>query len=237
MPITSRAGFTDKTFKYFDQAKKNKTKLVWFESNKDIYQTAVREPFARAIEQISKALASDLPRFEMSPKSITRPVRPKNRVTPENSPIKTCIYATLGERRSSLFEWNPSIHFQIGNLADDNLVGVGLYMISSRQTSLLRNALFDDFEEIDSILSNKKFIKTWGGIQGDKYVRFPKGYNSEDPRCKYHWHKQFYISKNWSRAEVKSKDFTKKLVKDLEVAAPFLQWVRNVVGVYKKARE
>ncbi len=226
--------FSAQTFQYFDQASKNRNKLEWFEKNREKYETTVREPFSDLVEQIHQKLQKDLPRVPIQAQSITRPLRPKNRASREGGLVKDFSHITICEKRSSLFEWNPGIHIQFGAKPDDNFVGLGLYMVSSRQLSLLRQALRDDFEEIDGILSSRALRKAWGGVQGEKYVRFPKGFDAEDPRNVYLWHKQFYLSRQFKRSEVVSRTFAKTLCQDLKVAMPFLAWVRSKVGIYHR---
>ncbi len=107
-------------------------------------------------------------------------------------------------------------------------------MVSSRQLSLLRNALVDDFEAIHEILNERKLKKIWGGLQGDKYIRFPKGFDPDREEAQYLWYRQFYLSQTFSRTEVVDKNFFEKRLEDLRVALPFLQWIRKAVGVYRK---
>ncbi len=225
--------FSEETFKYFERAKRNRFKKHWFEKNKNLYLDAVREPFSYLVDQIREELYDELPRIDIDPKKITRPLRPSNRAE-ENGFIKHHSHITLWEKKTSLFEWNPAIHIQIGGEKDDNLYGIGLYMVSSRQMSRLRHELYEDFDEIDAILSETKLKRAFGGLAGERYKRFPKGYDAEDEKCKYHWHKRFFLDRSLTREEVKKPGFAKKVVKDLKTAMPFFQWVRNAVGVYKK---
>ncbi|MCK6598672.1 MAG: DUF2461 domain-containing protein [Bdellovibrionaceae bacterium] len=226
--------FSSKSFKYFEDADKNKNNEIWFKKNKENYELYVKEPMEYLLAEMNKAFAKDLPRIEISPKKVTKPLRPKNRVATEGGLIKNFSHFTLWEKRTSLFEWNPGIHFQIGKQKKDNLVGIGLYMISSRQLSLLRVATVDDFETINAILKDKKLKKSWEELKGEKYKRFPKGFSMDDQRTIYLWHKQFYLGKNYTRQQVVHKDFTKNLIKDLKLAMPFFQWIRSKVGTYKK---
>lgn len=223
--------FSTKTFKYFELAQKNRHNKVWFEKNKDIYLQYVREPFENIIVEINKQLTDDLPRIKINPQGVCRPVRPANRAKEEGF-VKNFSHITLWEKKTSLFEWNPGIHIQFGVNPDDNFIGLGLYMISSRQMSLLRNGLVENFDEIDQILSDKKTKKVWGEILGERFKRFPKGFNPEDPATKYLWHKQFYLGQQLSRTEVKDKNLAKKITKDLKLAMPFFSWVRKCVGTY-----
>lgn len=227
--------FTQKTFQYFDGAQKNKMNRAWFEKNQSLYEDHVKAPMSGFLLQLKKELGPELPRIVVDPSCLTRPLRPKNRAAAAGNLVKNFSHFTLWEKKSSLFEWNPGIHFQVGAKPEDNFLGLGLYMVSSRQLSLLRNALVEDFETIDEILSDKKLKKAWGEPAGEKYKRFPKGFNPEDERTKYLWHKQFYLGKEFSRKDVISEKFLSQAVKDLKLAMPFFSWVRQAVGTYSKS--
>lgn len=225
--------YTKDTFKYFEGAKKNKNNKAWFDKNKPLYEKGVKEPTRKLLIEIATKYQRALPRIEITPDKITRPVRPKNRVD-ENGLLKDHMHFTLWEKKTSLFEWNPAIHFQLGLGKDENFLGVGLYMVSSRQTSLLRNALVEDFDSIDAIMMDRKLKKSWGELKGDVYKRFPKGYDPESEAAKYLKYKQFYVSKNYTRAEVQSPKFIATVIKDLGETMEFFSWVRNTVGTYKR---
>lgn len=225
--------FTKNTFKYFELAKKNKNKREWFEKNRAFYDDNVKQPMSELILEIGKKYHRELPRIDITSSKVTRPVRAKNKVD-ENGIIKQNSYFSLSEKQTSMFEWNPGIYFQIGTEKDDNFFGLGLYMTSSRQTSLLRNALVEDFDRIDEILTDSKLKKSWGGLKGETYKRFPKGYNPESQAAKYLQYKQFYLGKSYSKKDILDPKFGSKLVKDLGAAIDFFVWIRKTVGTYRR---
>lgn len=226
--------FTKDTFKYFELARKNKNNQKWFDKNKPFYEAHIKAPAAYFLEQINKNMGQHLPQINVASTTLTRPLRPKNKIR-DGGLIKTSTHFTVWEKRTSLFEWNPAIHFQIGEGKEDNFIGIGLYMVSSRQLSRLRTAVTDDFDEIDGLLNDKKLKNAWGGLLGEKYKRFPKGFDPALENTKYIWNKQFYLGKNLKRSAVLNKNFIDQTVKDLKLAMPFFQWVRRKVGTYKKS--
>lgn len=227
------SGFNTNTFRYFDSANENMRDPKWFTQNRELYEKNVKEPMNFLLNIISLELEDSLNGIDINKRMVTRPLRPKNKQL-ENGINKDFSYFTISEKRTSLFEWNPGIHFQIGHKADDNLIGVGLYMVSSRQMKLMRDAFFYGYENINKIIENKKFKSAWGEMAGEEYKRFPKDFDPDHPSAKFINKKQFYFSKNFKRTEIKSKDFAQKLVKDLKLAMPYFQWVRETVGVYQK---
>lgn len=225
--------FNNNTFKYFELAKKNKNKREWFEKNKSLYEDNVKEPMGLLIQEIGKRFQRDLPRIDISPSKVNRPLRAKNKVG-EEGVIKLQSYFSLAEKQTSMFEWNPGIYFQLGADKNDNFLGLGLYMMSSRQLSLLRNALVEDFDTIDTILTDRKLKKAWVGLKGETYKRFPKGFNPESEPAKYLQYKQFYLGRAYSKKDILSPKFNTQVIKDLAAAMDFYAWVRAQVGTYRR---
>ena len=226
--------FTRKTFAYFDNAKANRFDKEWFNQNEELYKEHVKEPFQFLINAININIGDKLDIInDQSYKSISRPLRPKNKAN-EKGFVKDFISTDIAEKKTSIFEWNPGIHIQIGANKNDNVIGGGLYMVSGRQIKALRASLHGDYQTISKLLSASNFKKSWSNITGEKYKRFPKDYNPEDLSAEYIWYKQFYFSQTLKRSEVIKNDFTNKVVEDLNNCVEVLNWIRKSVGKYKK---
>ncbi len=174
-----------------------------------------------------------LPGIEISPKKILRPVKPIHKILPGEFAVKNYINANFSEKETSRFEWNPEIAIQLSSEKDQNYVIVGLDMVTSRQLKLLREGCTQNSSEILSILSNKKFKASWGELKGERYTRFPRLYSETQSGADLLWYKQFYVSQHFTRKEVMDPDFTRKIVKDLKIVVPFLQWIRETVGTFQ----
>ena len=223
--------FTKDTFKYFDEATKNITSNIWFDENKTLYEIQVKAPLKELLDILDARFSDDLDAISISPRNLSRPKRPKNKWA-DKGVVKNFASFILAQKRSSLFEWNPGIHFQLGSLKDDNHIGMGLYMMSSRQIKRLRLALVNDFENLDSIINNEKFKKYWGEIVGEKYKRLPNGLPDNHNAYEYFFFKQFYISKNFSRTDVKKVDFPSIIIESIDAGIPFLRWIRESIGTH-----
>lgn len=228
--------FNKKTFEYFDLAAKNQMNEKWFLKNKDLYEENVKEPFGILLQQLDLRLGDKIPKIDLGSKKITRPMKATNKRTPGKGFIKTESYVTLWEKQSSMFEWNPGIHIQIGHEKDSNFLGTGLYMVSSRQLKLMRRNLDERYDEFHKIMTNKKFKKVFPELLGEKYARFPKEYDLDSPAAEYLWYKQFYVGHNFTRKEVTDKNFFTRVGDELELTLPFFKWVRETVGTYSSGR-
>ncbi len=224
--------FTKNTFLYFKNAEKNQNNKDWFLKNKDVYLDHVKSPFENLLVDINKKIQKDIPDLRIDSKLITRPTRPSNKAS--EGLVKNMSYATITEKRTSLFEWNPGIHIQFGHDLEENFIGCGLYMVSGRQISLLRNAIANDFETISKILNSKKLKNVWGSLLGDMYVRPPKGFRTDEPYSKLLMHKQFYLHRQYKISEINSKSFSTLVINDLKLILPFFEWLRHQVGTYSR---
>lgn len=223
--------FSKKSFDYFDRAKRNSKNKEWFLKHQPDFKENVFEPFAHLTERLNEEFSKELPQIPFLPRKISRPLR--RNPDEKGGIIRSSAYTYFSEKPTSQFEWNPGIYVSIGTKSDDNVLGLGLYMVSSRQMSLLRQALVDDFDEIDRILSSKKLKARWGRLSGELYKRFPKGFDESSEAAKYLRHKQFFLSQELTPKRVMQKNFAETLVADVECALPFLIWIRKTVGVYR----
>jgi len=224
--------FSKKTFEYFDLAAKNTRNENWFLKNKELYEEHVKEPFSILIQQLDLRIGDKLSKIEINPKKVSRPLYAANKRTPGKGIIKTQAHATLWEKQTSMFEWNPAIYLQFGHEPDANLIGTGLYMVSSRQLKLMRKNIEENFDEFHKIMSEKKFKKVFPELLGDTYKRFPKEYDETAPSAQYIKFKQFYVGHNYTRKEVVDKKFFSRVGDEIELTLPFFKWIRKSVGTY-----
>lgn len=224
--------FNANTFKYFRLAKKNKGNKDWFEKNKNIYIENVREPFQELLIQVKKEFSTDLPGILINPNSISRPLRPTNRA--ENGIVKDFSSVMLSEKRSSMFEWNPGIYIEVAQ-AEESFLGMGVYMPSSRQVGLWREAILNDPHELEEILENKKFKKSWKGLTGEKMSKGPKGLLVADEFRYLIMYKQYHTHRKLTEKEMCSRSFIKNSIAHFENGLPYLKWLRKTMGTYKKS--
>jgi len=230
--LSSPTCFSTKTFQYFAAARRNKKNKLWFERHRDEYEEYVKRPFEELTRLLDLNFSSELPGIDFRPRKVSRPTL--RTPADDGSLVRLNSYAFFSEKQTSQFEWNPGIYVSLGDPSKENVLAIGLYMVSSRQMSRLRAGISENFSEIDSILSAKKLKSRWGQIGGEVYKRFPKGYDENSPPAKYLRHKQFFLSQDVAPKEFCQKRFFDRVIQDVDQGLPFLQWVRKTVGVYQR---
>ena len=224
--------FSKKTFTYFDGALLNVNDREWFESNRGQYEEHVEIPLTHLVLQLKHELSASLPGIEFSVRKISKPLLRKTE--DESGPaLRDKATAFFSELATSMFEMNPGIYLSFGAKAEDDVIGCGLYMPSSRQFKELRPKLCADFQTLSACLENKRLNRYWAGLVGDRHKRFPKGFDENDRSAKYLRHKQFFLGKDLTREDVLRSDFIETTSAAMKAAVPFLQWTREAVGIYR----
>lgn len=215
--------FTRKTFQYFEEAGSNSQNIKWFEKNKEVYEEHVKEPFSFLIKKIDLSIGKSFPGIPILPRKILNPLE-------DGLIVRNKTSAFLSEKSASKFEWNPGIYLTMGS--EKCFMGHGLYRPSSRQMKLLRPAIMKSSDQFTRIVKNKKFTETWGELSGEKFIRFPKEYEPEKKGAEYLWHKRLYFEKVLTRKTVLDRNFAETVIHDFRLAAPYIGWIRETVGIY-----
>jgi uncharacterized protein (DUF2461 family) len=224
--------FNNHTFKYFDEALKNKFDPDWFEKNKSMYEDNVKAPMEHLVSLLHASVGKDLKKISFNKRKIVNPKVAKNKHQHQGY-VKDYTRAYFAQNKTSLYEWNPGIYIQFGSKERDVYFAGGMHEVSSRQIHNFRAAVQEDFMTLDKILKKKGFRASWGEIQSELYKRYPVGYKKDAPYSKYLWMKQFYFSKSPTRTEMKAKNFIENTVKDYKASVEVLKWIIEAVGTYR----
>ncbi len=189
-------------FKFFDQLAKNNNK-EWFDQNRATYESEVKKPFRKLVEDITEKLAKDLPEInrEVS-KSIFR-INRDIRFSADKSPYKTHVGALFTRSGTKDFDY-PGFYMHFG--ADEVMIGGGKYEVTKEQLGKIRQEIFYNNKDFKKILSEKNFAEKFKTLQGDKNKVLPPDYKefvSEQPLIA---NKQFWYMAKISRKEALSDD-------------------------------
>jgi uncharacterized protein (TIGR02453 family) len=207
--VMAFTGWPADALEFYEGLEADNSKTYWT-THKSIYDEAVHGPMA--------ALLADLePEFGTG--KIFRPYRDV-RFSPDKSPYKTAIGATLGR--------GGYIQLSAQGLA----AGSGMYVMTPDQLARYRAAVDVDrtggeLEEIIRV-AGKRGIEVTGH---DRLKAAPKGYAKDHPRIELLRHKGLIAWKEWPIASWLGTAAAKRRVVDfLRSAQPMNTWLDSNVG-------
>lgn len=181
-------GFTDETFEFFMAIKFNNNR-EFFQSNRDWYLRAVREPALALAQELSDTVEKIDEDLERRPNRAVSRINRDIRFTRDKSPYRDYIWLAFrkpGEERKSTL----GLYFDIS--CDGANCGMGFYDENRPMMNALRRRLHEDPYE---------FLQTWNKVK-DEFTLYPQSIKrmkiSDDiPEEAKIWYnlKGFYIEK------------------------------------------
>lgn len=182
------AFFTKQFSKFFiDLAPHNNKE--WFDENRSRYENDVKKPFHDFTENVIKSIAKLDPRIKISTKEAIFRINRDIRFSKDKYPYKMHMAAAI----SPLGKKHPDVsgfYFQLG--PEGVQIWQGAYFIENTTLPVLRENLAKNLKEFQKLKSAKKFVDTYGEIQGDGNSRLPKELKPFAEKEPLLFHKNFY---------------------------------------------
>lgn len=160
----------------------------------------------------------------LSPKECVFRINRDVRFSNDKSPYKTNISAVFSSSGKS--ESNAAYYFELGS--DGRLmVGGGRYMLFPQDLLRIRQLISEDSTQLRTVLSNKQFQKTFGGLCGDQLKTRPKGFSSEDPNIDLLKFKNYIVMDNLSILNQSDEDIAAVIMQRFHIVKPFIQLLRS----------
>lgn len=189
----------------FLKALKENNNRDWFADNKAWYERAKADFEATVVQLIAKIATFDKAAGQADPKKCIFRIYRDVRFSQDKSPYKQHFGASF-RRASQDKTAGYYLHIEPGN----SFVACGLFMPPSDQIKKIRKGIYDDFDTLHSIVSNKDFKKTFGDLSrenGQVLVRVPNGFDKDHPSAEYLKLKSFYVYKDIADKDVTDSKF------------------------------
>src|SRR5687768_8320944 len=125
------------------------------------------------------------------------------------------------ERRGGYY-----LHIQPG----ESFAGGGFWAPEPQDLKRIRDEFAFDDQPIRKIISNKTFVKYFGGLQGEELKTAPSGYERDHPAIDLIRRKQFIVSRNFSDKEIQDKNFIKEVTLTFEAMRAFFDYMSEVLS-------
>jgi uncharacterized protein (TIGR02453 family) len=196
----------------------------WFDKNKQAY-TAAKEDFETVVTSILAGLSEIEPLFkEQKAKDCIYRIFRDVRFSKDKTPYKGHFgaYFSTGGRKSPGAGYY--LHVEPGG---KSFVGGGLWAPEGPLLKAVRQEIDYNFSEFTKIVEDKKFIKTFGKINGEQLKTLPQGYAADNSAIEYLKFKSFTAGHNLPDTELTSKKYIKTVLDVFSTIHPLIMFLNR----------
>lgn len=209
------------TLKFLKDLKKNNNK-IWFDEHRKQYDN-IKADFLLLVQQLITGIAAfDKPIANLEAKNCTFRINRDVRFSKNKDPYKSNIAAYFNKDGKKGIGAGYYLHIEPGN----SFAGGGIWMPEPAVLAGIRQEIDYSFTEWKKIIAGKAFTKIFTkGIKGDTLSRPPKGYDENNPAIEYLKMKSFTVTRQFTDAEVQSKNFAKDVAKTFQTMKPMIDFL------------
>ena len=203
--------FSNKFPKFFKDLSANNNR-EWFHENKKLYESEVKKPFYRFMEDVISEVGKVEGELNLEVKNAVFRINRDVRFSNDKSPYKLHVGGIIsaGGRKDMQI---PGLYIQLS--AAEHFIGGGSYMPDKTNLSKIRQAIVANPKAYRKILQAKKFTSHFTeGIQGDKNKILPKEFKKHAEEIPELFNKQFYVMAKHKGAKFVQREDLMKVIVD-----------------------
>ena len=210
--------------------KKNNNKL-WFDKNRDTYETYLKKPMKDLIDTLSVEINKSYPDIVVNYKSIFR-INRDIRFSKDKQPYKNLYAAAFAIGRVKSAEI-PQFYFHFD--PKEFIFAAGQYSMDNVYLKKIRSRIFSKFNKYRSIILKKEFTDNYGNVSGESLTKLPKGYENVDfsgsdkllPKSLMM--KQFYVHKSFKPEIILNEKLTDVIIENIRRTYEFTKFLDDAV--------
>lgn len=228
------AGFTQAGPRFFRNLARNNNR-TWFEANRPVYETAVREPLRALVEGLDVALATIVPEITGDPKRSLFRINRDIRFSKDKSPYKT---------NAGCWFYHQDAGRGVGQDADGGGAGFyfhldgktafvagGIWMPARPVLTKIRDRLAEDWKNFEAIVKAPAFRRRFGAISREAVLtRVPRGFPPDHPAADYLRLQSFTVGRDVPGKDFGSARLVRVLARDFELMTPMIRWLNGAMG-------
>ncbi len=226
---TTPAHISPELFNFFRELKENNNK-VWFQENKQRYESLVREPLLRFITDFAVHLAKISPHYVADPRKVGGSlfrIHRDIRFSRDKSPYKTHAGIQFRhERGKDVHAPGFYLHLEPGNV----FAAAGVWQPDSSTLRKIRDAIVVHPTQWQQIFADEKFAAIYK-FEGDQLKKIPKGYDPDHPLIQDIKRKDFAVLRLFSEQEAYAADFIDRYAEVCQIAEPFMEFLTTAIGL------
>jgi uncharacterized protein (TIGR02453 family) len=212
------------TIDFLKKLEKNNNR-DWFMANKKRFDDANNNIIALTDHLIGRIAKFDPAVAGLDPKACVFRIYRDVRFSKDKSPYKTNLGAFIapGGRKTM----SPGYYFHIQPAMF--FAAAGKHMPDAGELFKIRTAVATNPKEFFKIVKSKKFIDRFGGLDGERLSRPPKGFAADHEAIEYLKLKSFTVSEEFSQSEAVSADYPGMLAESFKASYPLVVFLRNAL--------
>ncbi|MBL7810857.1 MAG: DUF2461 domain-containing protein [Bacteroidetes bacterium] len=214
-------------FQFFRELAPNNHK-DWFDSNRQRYEKDVKIPFENLVTALIEARTKTDPSmaYVLAKDCIFR-INRDVRFSKDKSPYKLNRSAIIGPHGRK--DMGPSgIYIEAG--PETCALYAGSYMPEKPLLAAIRNKIMAESARWKAIVSDKAFVKTFGGVRGEQQTRVAAEWKEASIQLPVLKNTQFYIMAELSESEFTQAGIAEKLLKLWDTAGPYIAFLTEAAG-------
>ena len=207
----------DKDFlAFFKELEKNNNK-EWFDENRKRYEKTIKVPFKAFILELVEALQPFYPDVDLGSNFQIMRINRDIRFSADKTPYKIHMGGMImpeGVKDKT----RPGLYVQMNH--KDVRIYSGAHDLEKNQLHNVRSHISYNLEEFSRLISDKKFVDTFGEILGEKNKRLPVDFREAEQEQPLIANKSFYWFVKMDPKLILSDNLIEELVKRYEISLP-----------------
>lgn len=223
-------GFNRDFFAFFRELKANNDR-AWFEANKPRFREDVQGPMSDFIAAMAPHLSKLSKNFVADPRpnggSMFRIYRDV-RFSKDKRPYKEHAACQFRHRLGR------DVHapgFYVHLAPDEVFFGGGLWMPDPDALAKIRQRIAERPAEWKKVVADKRFVQTFGSIEGEQLSRPPKGFDPAHPFIADIRRKSFVAGVDSSAKAAQSAAFVEEVAQTFRALSPLIRFLCSALAV------
>lgn len=210
---------------FLSRLSKNNNK-DWFDAHKKEYESLRKEWIDFVSESIQAFGAFDPAMLELDPKKCIFRINRDVRFSKNKDPYKNNFGMSLSSGGKASDFCGYYLHIQPGEC----FIAGGAYQPMPDKLAAIRQEIDYNFAAFHKIVLDRNFIAQFGSLSGDKLVRPPKGYDTDNPAVEYLKHKGFIAYRKVDDKTLLDKNFMKELITSGKTMKPLIDFLNQAIS-------
>jgi uncharacterized protein (TIGR02453 family) len=207
----------------------------WFERNRAVYETEVRDPLRALVEEMDVRLARIAPELVGDPRRSIFRIYRDVRFSADKSPYKTNAACQFYHRDAGRGAGQDAegaaagLYFQLAH--GECFVAGGMWMPARPALEKIRELLAEDADGLDRIVRAPAFRRRFKALDTEAMLtRLPRGYAAGHPAERWLRFRSFTATRMLTEREATSPRLAAMLERDFGALVPLVRWLNAGIG-------